>query len=93
MSIKSIILFLNSSLSFLLSLLLEYILYKRNKKDDSLDYYFYSIIICRIMDKYKIHIIKVILFFTKGAEATTIQPIEEYKRSFSKLKGNNKKNA
>ena len=90
MNFKNIVLIVYSSFYFLLSILLECYLYQITKKDDSMDWLFYSIVIFRILDKYNISFLNVFPFFTLGPEALFVIHLDELESALKKLEKNNR---
>ena len=89
MSIKDIALLIYSSFYFLVSILLECIIYEKTKKDDNMNVIFYSLIILEIIDKYNIKISNIIPCFILWAETLIMILLEAYKSAFNILKDNN----
>ena len=89
MSIKDIALLLYSSFYFLVTILLECIIYEKTKKDDNMNVLFYSLIIIEIIDKYNIKISNIIPCFILWAETIIMILLEAYESAFNILKDNN----
>ena len=89
MSIKDIALLVYSSFYFLVTILLECIIYEKTKKDDNMNVLFYSLIIIEIIDKYNIKISNIIPCFILWAETIIMILLEAYESAFNILKDNN----
>ena len=89
MSIKDIALLVYSSFYFLVTILLECIIYEKTKKDDNMNVLFYSLIIIEIIDKYNIKISNMIPCFILWAETIIMILLEAYESAFNILKDNN----
>ena len=79
MSYKDNVLLIYSSFYFLISIKIEWIIYENTKKDNSMNWLFYSIIIFRRLDKYNIIFLNAFPCFTLGEEALIILSLRGFK--------------